>query len=49
MTKLSKWETSNLQASAFSDGGEIPRECGYKNGNKSHLRQLVEFLMEQNL
>ena len=19
---------------AFSDGGEIPRECGYKNGNK---------------
>jgi len=23
-----------LKSSAFSDGGEIPRECGYKNGNK---------------
>ena len=23
-----------LTSSAFSDGGEIPRECGYKNGNK---------------
>ena len=22
-----------LTSSAFSDGGEIPRECGYKNGN----------------
>ena len=26
----------NLQlgSSSFSDGGEIPRECGYKNGNE---------------
>ena len=24
-----------LTSSAFSDGGEIPRECGYKNGNVS--------------
>ena len=24
-----------LTSSAFSDGGEIPRECGYKNGNKA--------------
>jgi len=23
-----------LTSSAFSDGGEIPRECGYKNGNQ---------------
>jgi len=23
-----------LTSSAFSDGGEIPRECGYENGNK---------------
>jgi len=23
-----------LTSFAFSDGGEIPRECGYKNGNK---------------
>jgi len=23
-----------LTSSAFSEGGEIPRECGYKNGNK---------------
>ena len=23
-----------LTSSAFSDGSEIPRECGYKNGNK---------------
>ena len=23
-----------LTSSAFSHGGEIPRECGYKNGNK---------------
>ena len=23
-----------LTSLAFSDGGEIPRECGYKNGNK---------------
>ena len=23
-----------LTSSSFSDGGEIPRECGYKNGNK---------------
>jgi len=28
MTKL------ELTSPAFSDGGEIPRECGYKNGNK---------------
>ena len=27
-----------LTSSAFSDGDEIPRECGYKNGNKQpHL------------
>ena len=27
---------TNLQltSSAFSDGGEIPRKCGYKNGNE---------------
>ena len=24
-----------LTSSAFEDGGEIPRECGYKNGNKT--------------
>jgi len=24
-----------LTSSAFSDGGEIPQECGYKNGNKA--------------
>ena len=24
-----------LTSSAFSDGGEIPRECGYKNGNRA--------------
>ncbi len=24
-----------LTSSAFSDGGEIPRKCGYKNGNIS--------------
>ena len=24
-----------LTSSAFTDGGEIPRECGYKNGNKA--------------
>ena len=23
-----------LTSSAFEDGGEIPRECGYKNGNQ---------------
>ena len=23
-----------LTSSAFEDGGEIPRECGYKNGNR---------------
>ena len=23
-----------LTSSAFEDGGEIPRECGYKNGNE---------------
>ena len=23
-----------LTSSTFSHGGEIPRECGYKNGNK---------------
>ena len=23
-----------LTSSAFSDGGDIPRKCGYKNGNK---------------
>ena len=29
MTKL------ELTSPAFSDGGEIPRECGYKNGNEA--------------
>ena len=24
-----------LTSSDFSDGGEIPRECGYKNGNET--------------
>ena len=24
-----------LTSDAFSDGGEIPRKCGYKNGNES--------------
>jgi hypothetical protein len=24
-----------LTSSDFSDGGEIPRECGYKNGNRA--------------
>ena len=24
-----------LTSSAFEDGGEIPRECGYKNGNET--------------
>ena len=24
-----------LTSPAFSDGGEIPRECGYKNGNRA--------------
>ena len=28
MTKL------ELTSSAFEDGGEIPQECGYKNGNR---------------
>jgi len=27
-------ENLKLTSSAFEDGGEIPRECGYKNGNK---------------
>ena len=27
-------ENLKLTSSDFSDGGEIPRECGYKNGNK---------------
>jgi len=27
-------EDLKLTSSAFSDGGEIPRECGYKNGNE---------------
>ena len=26
-----------LTSSAFEDGGEIPRECGYKNGNEKPL------------
>ena len=26
-----------LTSSAFSDGGPIPRECGYKNGNREPL------------
>ena len=33
MTKL------KLTSPAFSDGGEIPRECGYKNGNKAPILQ----------
>ena len=28
-------EDFKLTSSDFSDGGEIPRECGYKNGNKA--------------
>ena len=28
-----------LTSSDFSDGGEIPRECGYKNGNKAPILQ----------
>ena len=28
-----------LTSSAFEDGGEIPRECGYKNGNKAPILQ----------
>ena len=32
-----------LTSPAFSDGGEIPRECGYKNGNqKPSLRITVD-------
>ena len=32
-----------LTSSDFSDGGEIPRECGYKNGNqKPSLRITVD-------
>ena len=27
-------ENLKLTSSDFSDGGEIPRECGYKNGNR---------------
>jgi len=39
-----------LTSSAFSDGGEIPRECGYKNGNKqpalfvSDMPEGIEYL-----
>ena len=30
-----------LTSSAFEDGGEIPRECGYKNGNEvPHLEAI---------
>ena len=30
-----------LTSSSFSDGGEIPRECGYKNGNEvPHLEAI---------
>ena len=28
-------EDLKLTSSAFSDGNPIPRECGYKNGNKA--------------
>ena len=28
-------EDFKLTSSDFSDGGEIPRECGYKNGNRA--------------
>ena len=38
-----------LTSSAFSDGGEIPRECGYKNGNKEPPLLLVEFLRNKSL
>ena len=35
--------TLELTSPAFSDGGEIPRECGYKNGNqKPSLRITVD-------
>jgi len=38
-----------LTSSAFSHGGEIPREYGYKNGNKIPPLTVVESLREQNL
>ena len=28
-----------LTSTSFEDGGEIPRECGYKNGNKAPILQ----------
>ena len=31
-----------LTSDAFSDGGEIPRECGYKNGNEKPELVLTE-------
>ena len=31
-----------LTSSAFSNGGEIPRECGYKNGNEKPELVLTE-------
>ena len=31
-----------LTSSSFSDGGEIPRECGYKNGNEKPELVLTE-------
>ena len=30
-------ENLKLTSSDFSDGGEIPRECGYKNGNRAPM------------
>jgi len=38
-----------LTSSAFEDGGEIPRECGYKNGNEVPHLSVDEFPEEQNL
>ena len=38
-----------LTSSAFSDGGEIPREYGYKNGNKVTPLTVSGILKEQNL
>ena len=38
-----------LQSSYFSDGGEIPRECGYKNENISpplHIRGIPDEAVE---
>ena len=31
-----------LMSSSFEDGGEIPRECGYKNGNEQPTLRIFE-------